>query len=466
MRIESILKAGDEPRCRRLRCGTDMTGPKIFISPESRAYFGPGVVDFVEKNAQLQPHNLNIVTDADVRPIEAIGTPVDIAAFNARQERLKQQFADAGQADIFDTVMKGIYNGKIEHSVADGYRQSGVTPPGGPPPKSYVIPISTIDDPKEMFSDLSGVPQDQLQNVPGTTQDWRAVVLMHESSHNRHDHYLKNTSDVGAERVGDKDAFALYDQAHAEGLVSSAAVPSAMASARAMRYMRTSIDNADYDRRYALAAVDTVDTSSSQAITNQAYQVEAAKMKVLVKIGDSTLSEDTRLRERVTGLMNVFDEADLPPAINQFIDSGQKSDPTAPIPDEVRTAIQQMTLTPEQEREVTRVATWSMDRMAAAEGETLAQKDPSLLYKTARELDQQGAFKDSPVQQEFIDNFEKGAETYAPQFYKVPAADAAPNVQALLDRPTILSASSVAPEPGSQRPEMPAPVQKTDYSMA
>jgi hypothetical protein len=114
-----------------------------------------------------------------------------------------------------------------------------------------VLPSYNEQDARDMVAAMTAIPAEELKHIPGTAQDWNALILAHEAQHCHHEARnadgtpLDINQQIGDETMADQASFRHYFQAFVMDKVSSPDVPAAFSAVRALRTV------ADRDRSHA-----------------------------------------------------------------------------------------------------------------------------------------------------------------------------------------------------------------------
>lgn len=89
-----------------------------------------------------------------------------------------------------------------------------------------------------MVSQMTGIDEEDLENIPGTAQDWMMLIMAHETQHcrqNLDDDDRDINAIIGYETMADQYGMIVYFNELSKGFTTSAYVPAAYASVRAIR---------------------------------------------------------------------------------------------------------------------------------------------------------------------------------------------------------------------------------------
>lgn len=114
-----------------------------------------------------------------------------------------------------------------------------------------VLPVYDAPDAYELVSTMTAIPAEELAHIPGTAQDWMALIIAHETQHCHHEAHnadgspLDINQQIADETMADQASFKHYFHALAARKVTSPDVPAAFSAVRALRAL------ADRDRSHA-----------------------------------------------------------------------------------------------------------------------------------------------------------------------------------------------------------------------
>lgn len=417
----------------------------ILASPASSAYFGPGVIDFLNRNSGS--FRTTIVATPMDHP-DMRGTPQEQAT---RAEQFNAVLAQSGAA-----MPERLRAGIIE-DVGNLDSRAFIAAPGPPVPVIVVAEVGRSG--QEIFNSYAGLPPTAPTQVPGSVQDWRAMTLFHEQSHHNHNHApigrnRNNQEPRGSplrdEYEGDHGGAALYQQAHREGVVSSAGVPDALTAARLIRAFLKPADNGDY----SIAGLRNTATAEglNKPHATEANDAASAAREDLKTVKYAVYTEairqqdpDAYARIRAQVMYEEFAKADpkseISIAMKKLIDDARPGN-RAGI-ESLKDILSQM---PDNNPNVTEAVRL---RCAQAFGESLGAPGGSPytsgLAAAAAVVAREGEFSANASAQSMLTSFVSAAQTYAGAVFNKPVP--APTVAPKISVPESISASTAPLEP-------------------
>lgn len=243
---------------------------------------------------------------------------------------------------------------------------------------------------------LSGLSESDLENVPGTDQEWRAFVMMHEARHT-HQPSLNGSLHNRLHTEADADDFAIrtYRQERALGNVSTPDVPQAF---MAMRALGAWSGRAEFSHVTG-AMVQSPDEHAPPTGNNDEFAdgLHAARQSVWQEMGADLVSQEDRQK-----------------AIREMMRRGEMTRSGGTV-DEIVAR-----MSPEEREKYDE----RMDAAARVHGIRVGQEQPELLYETTRRQFMQGRFNDNPIGQQYAWEYLEAARRYAPTHFGVDPSQA------------------------------------------
>lgn len=381
------------------------------VAEGTRAHFKPDLIAFIEEN-MLTRKNVELYSSADCTP-----------EFQPTQA-LKDHFNRIVNDD------EGAYTAcmKLEAS-----RWDGPINDGDPVNNRIWYPDSHFQNSGQIIENVALLPAHALK-IPEAVYDFNAFVLLHEVGHEMD--YTRRAAagnpillkagidtvndDSFLEYNADKAAHYQYAAAHKRGLVQDPDVPDAFRAMRAMNEIQSYSTT-----RYGLtplAGVDGIDIRDSKDATQARHQIHMAKTAIYKTIGTSLISTDERteqeylaLRDTVAGPYPDALDKSVMQKIEQIETANYNRNPAqkyadmkdvitaARVPDSLKAGFEAL----------------RDDNLSDAIYHVGHQnaRDPQLLYETTRQLQQKGVFDHDPVQNVFVNQFIRGAETYGVDYF-------------------------------------------------
>lgn len=374
---------------------------RLSMTPESREYIGSAAVDFLNKNVKLKS-NILVITSADIEGLEKH----DPVATQLLSEHHIHRQADAMDRFLTFLQKKGSHYNPREY------------------PYIYIEQVSSKE---HAFSALSGLPEDKLEHIPGSVQDWRFSFLAHEIGH----HF--DLPDIGTkinpENEANADRFqgTLSEEAARQGLLQTNDLDMATASARAIQYIIEGYkDSAHHEHG---AAISTLPSDGEQ-IPQQQYGLWRAREDIIQQVSDKLTTEDDRINARLDAIqmMNSIASLDLPRDIQQQLDKSRRGD----LSIEESRALAEKIRIPESRQDDFNFEYQRSLRFVALDGGDRIPENPDILYKTALQMYKDGAFNTNAQGKEMVKNFINGVERYAPTHFQTngqhtfPSTDSRP----------------------------------------
>ncbi len=270
-----------------------------------------------------------------------------------------------------------------------------------------------LDQTKDgLASSLSGIPEDKLR-VPGTDQEWRAFIMMHEAGHSdqKINKDLSLAGSLGREIEADNDAVRIYHDELKRGNVKTAEVPEAFMAMRAISGFTAKSDMPTHLTRLGVHLPGEEHSHASDTPQIYAKSLVSARRKVWHEIGKDLMGPSAE-----KAAFKKFFEGD------DFEKLNKEDRMTAFDLSEGKLTMQeaQKKMSSEGFKKIKDV--W--DDKASAEGVTAAGDDPQLMYETTRKLYLKGTFDDSPLEKKAAWQFLDAGRKYAPEHFGVedPAA--------------------------------------------
>ena len=147
----------------------------------------------------------------------------------------------------------------------------------------------------EIAAGISGIPEDKLQNLPGTDLDWHAYIIAHEAGHAGQKNPDNKTS-LSAEVGADKSGIDYYKQGHKAGLLTSADVPNAFINMRALgAFDPKSLGGVN--THFTGVAISTNGEGVAPALSDKKFDISHAhaKQDVAAFVGRQVMTEQDRI---------------------------------------------------------------------------------------------------------------------------------------------------------------------------
>ena len=236
--------------------------------------------------------------------------------------------------------------------------------------------IVALPDDKNSAQDdmaaLSPVPEDSLDNIPGTSEEGEVFLLAHEITHCGQ---KSSMATLKKEKGADEGAIAIYDREIKSGHVKTASVPAVAMKLRAIAaFLNYNVEDAAY-------SVDH-DTSFFVDIDHPGQKYK----------------EKSSLKEKAKAV-------------------GYKMTGRS-VPDLMTAHISAALFSIHQKACDRLVRDMSVSQQNAA---TFIEDDPTLYYHTIKALDDEGFFAKSAFEQKVVTQFLSAAITHAPRFFGTEA---------------------------------------------
>ena len=380
------------------------------VAEGTRAYFKPSLIAFIEKN---------MLTRKDVELYSSADCTSEFQPTQALKDHFNRIANDDEGAYTACMTLEGAHWGPIND--------------GDPVNNRIWYPDTHFQNSGQIIESVALLPAHAL-NIPEAVYDFNAFVLLHEVGHEVD--YTRRAAagnpvpskigidmedDSFLEYNADNAAHHHYAAAYKQGLVQDPGIPDALRAMRAMNEIQHNVTT-----RYGLtplAGVDGIDIRDAKDAAKAVDQIQMAKTAIYKNIGAPLMSAEEGVSQEYMTLRDVVAGPHpdmLDESVMQKIEQIETTDyrqnsiqKYADMKDVIAAARVPDSLKAEFEEKRDNALSNSLYHI----GHQNARDDPQLLYETIRQLQQKGVFDHDPVQNVFVNQFIRGAETYGVDYF-------------------------------------------------
>ena len=273
-----------------------------------------------------------------------------------------------------NSILRKMFAGLAREQFAGTYAFSTN---GGDTNNLCVMAIPATDRPAAYYASLvSSIPETDLLNVPGTAQEWASLMLAHEGSHCSRFSSTRifgpADESLAEETHADQDSLLSYYVSKKFGAVKTSELPEVL---RDMRALGTFL-----------------------VFANPRYRSPSILM-----------TEDA-----TAASLDIEDPYALINRLRTMNGSGPKELPAISVQRDLLPVFKAVALA------------MGLPETDIAKSMRRAALDPQRLYKTVKTLDQNGAFRNNPLQEKYANQFLAAAEKWAPGYFGINMTKVAP----------------------------------------